>query len=1206
MLKSIPMSTLPLLVLSTLIVSSACVCAGNTVSVVQAYVDLFGGSNPVIIATSDGGAAMSLLNSATGKLRVVKLNSQGKVDWVNEQNTLCNVAYSSYTCYPKTIAEDVSASTLYVAGSISGGAVAFVAEYARTDGTYVSAVAVPPRDTTAVTATEIRSLLIPLGSSLVIFGGFYVTTVSAISTNNILIGTVDTSSLGIVYKTLSFSSALSSSKTLLDIAEERPYYIFTGVLGAPAGPWYSWIAAVDRSSWAVLWKYECSTSISYGDTVTIVPLGSYKYAVMAGELLYVAWYGTGVLSSTVLSGVQTPVSISMNRDMLMVLGATSGGASFAYYYDYNSNCNYDQGSSIASVDFMDSSHSSYYSGVWTAGILASGTAYPLAFVAKLDSDSAIYCVAVVGVVNYLNQACYTTTSTNCFGQCTSCLIASNPNACATIDASTANPVAAASFFSSRCLTPNTYYDSATLACVPIISGPACHPLCGGECIAASDPARCASHCTAVEPNIDDSALGWNTCGCASGSSYNVSVGHCMATGKCHPLCGNNGCLKAGSQAACLLGCNPTATSQVELWTGVYRCQCATGSLYDGSNCLTVLTEGCYSLCADSECTEAGNQEKCLACRTGKNVLSSVVRSYFQYCRCVAGTTLIGNTCGYSENCSVRCDGCISQNNASACIACKSGLTAVDAGDGNLTCACTNSSTMYYNGTCIPYIVNETTCHPLCSGLCFAAGDPTLCLYCTGEHVVSTNQSGDAHTCACENGTHLTASGDCVADIYCDSLCEKCKDESTCVRCPDQEGMRLQDGKCICSIELGYTMMSESDANSTCMLKVNSNMAVTQYTGSGIMVMVILSTATGLGRKSVLWKYITLAQELMLLSVINSPHVSQSLASAFQGCSFVNFGIFDWLVNLLPAGMVGESGYNALEDNSQFHPAISGKMFLANLYCHFVFTILSILCLIICLALAERSEYFKKRADEYLFTGAIFTLQACFVDVTLAAFVQIKHFSVYNGLFFSFSSFAACAALACEILFILGSAYLLYFPPTALLGEDFVKGLVAIHDGLKKTWPAVLTNILHDARLLIMICMLVFLSDHCIVQATMYLILTTAGMAWDLAVRPYSGIVIAGEVLFMHSAKLASAVGYVVLSFSSISEGLADGICLFEMVVLVAAMSAGLTLPFVEQACDLLAKCCFGRNDPTGKVAPLSDTSTNISKTQQSTVVTRND
>ncbi len=66
---------------------------------------------------------------------------------------------------------------------------------------------------------------------------------------------------------------------------------------------------------------------------------------------------------------------------------------------------------------------------------------------------------------------------------------------------------------------------------------------------------------------------------------------------------------------------------------------------------------------------------------------------------------------------------------------------------------------------------------------------------------------------------------------------------------------------------------------------------------------------------------SLAQELLLLSVINVRFVSTDLITIFQSGSFANFNLLSPIMSLLPAEYRGEAGYNALQDSSQYHPYI---------------------------------------------------------------------------------------------------------------------------------------------------------------------------------------------------------------------------------------------------------------------------------------------
>ncbi len=84
---------------------------------------------------------------------------------------------------------------------------------------------------------------------------------------------------------------------------------------------------------------------------------------------------------------------------------------------------------------------------------------------------------------------------------------------------------------------------------------------------------------------------------------------------------------------------------------------------------------------------------------------------------------------------------------------------------------------------------------------------------------------------------------------------------------------------------------------------------------------ILSSALASGGGSMLWKFLNLEQELMLLAVVNAQYVSDTLITIFAGLSFINFNVFSPVVGLLPDEILGLVGYNALYDNAQYHPNI---------------------------------------------------------------------------------------------------------------------------------------------------------------------------------------------------------------------------------------------------------------------------------------------
>ncbi len=139
----------------------------------------------------------------------------------------------------------------------------------------------------------------------------------------------------------------------------------------------------------------------------------------------------------------------------------------------------------------------------------------------------------------------------------------------------------------------------------------------------------------------------------------------------------------------------------------------------------------------------------------------------------------------------------------------------------------------------------------------------------------------------------------------------------------------------------------------------------------------------------MWKFLSLAQELLLLSIINSPRITSDLISVYQGCGFLNFNMFDSILAMLPDELMGNEDYNALDDNSQYHPSLSGKQFLTNVGCNLLFAVLSVLGFAACVLLSMRFQYFRGLKESYIFGGIICTVQSTFIDVMLAACVQMK-------------------------------------------------------------------------------------------------------------------------------------------------------------------------------------------------------------------------
>ncbi len=361
----------------------------------------------------------------------------------------------------------------------------------------------------------------------------------------------------------------------------------------------------------------------------------------------------------------------------------------------------------------------------------------------------------------------------------------------------------------------------------------CHPLCDG-CTVLSDNSRCTA-CAAV-PNVVSTVSADNltsTCECAASTSFDSESSMCVYTSGCHPLCAGK-CASRNDASACVSACNPTAAPYVADEVSAAKlvvCTCGSDTVFDGTNCASKLTVGCSALCG-SGCTETVDAGKCVDCIKGRNVVSQRSDSgNLRNCSCAEGTELVGSTCGYTSGCSPHCVGCTSQNDDSACIACAEGTTAGNrTGAGEVSCTCPDG-TLYDNGTCAPVLssASGSNCYPLCAQGCVVPNDQSQCAACKlqGDGLVLSEKLGDVFNCSCREGSRLSSSGECVLNIRCDSLCEKCADDNTCLACPSGlVGAVLSEGKCICSIADGYVLMSDG----TCFQRKAAIVSSVQYAG----------------------------------------------------------------------------------------------------------------------------------------------------------------------------------------------------------------------------------------------------------------------------------------------------------------------------------------------------------------------------------------
>ncbi len=352
---------------------------------------------------------------------------------------------------------------------------------------------------------------------------------------------------------------------------------------------------------------------------------------------------------------------------------------------------------------------------------------------------------------------------------------------------------------------------------------ACNPLCDG-CSAPDDGTKCLA-CSSKPNVVTVTSTAPYTCACVYPTQ--IYSGFCSYSSGCDPLCAG-WCTRKNDSSACVRTCIPTASRTTQL-DGMLKCKCPAGRFFNGTLCANVLTTGCYAICG-AGCAEADNQTRCVDCSEGKNVVATLVDSYFYKCECAVGTEIVNSTCGYLSGCSPYCVGCVTQNSSSSCISCASGTTlGASTETGAVSCSCPADAKFYCAGQCRSTVSDYSTCHPLCQDGCLSPNDNTRCVTCktqTDGLVKSTSTAGcEADTCGCTEGAKLTSKGVCVPDYGCDPLCDQCIDDGKCASCPQGlEGMELSDGKCICST--GY--VSKSDG--TCYKSITAIASATKYAG----------------------------------------------------------------------------------------------------------------------------------------------------------------------------------------------------------------------------------------------------------------------------------------------------------------------------------------------------------------------------------------
>lgn len=152
------------------------------------------------------------------------------------------------------------------------------------------------------------------------------------------------------------------------------------------------------------------------------------------------------------------------------------------------------------------------------------------------------------------------------------------------------------------------------------------------------------------------------------------------------------------------------------------------------------------------------------------------------------------------------------------------------------------------------------------------------------------------------------------------------------------------------------------------------------------------------------------------------------------------------------------------------------------------------------------------------------------------------------------------------------------PEKVLMLPEFRARYGALYSDLKGSASALSILTFHNIRLFVLIPLLVFSSRHATFQAAIYLTSAVLSLSWDAALQPYDGRLLSCQVLVMDVAKVAAAVGYVLLAVPTISEAAAAKLCLYEVVLLVGSLTAGMILVVAQQVRDVARQVCRKKSE----------------------------
>jgi len=651
------------------------------------------------------------------------------------------------------------------------------------------------------------------------------------------------------------------------------------------------------------------------------------------------------------------------------------------------------------------------------------------------------------------------------------------------------------------------------------------------------------------------------CECKKGFYSNLALQKCI---KCpNPLC--EACYPNSISDMTCLSClsHPNIISKkVALAPILFECSCIEKTEFNPKTGLCIFdSSDCHKLCKNG-CSELNNPSRCVECKEGINVSSQKNGNSLYDCSCTNGAILIGDKCGFAECDTKYCAGCYyKNNNTNSCFQCVNGISPIyadqnDYNNSTVKCQCPLNQ-FYLNSTCVS--PKNESCHPLCKDFCLLPNDNSKCISCKEGFVAKTLDEGYIN-CTCPIGTVMNSNGTC--DPACGAMCEKCINNDLCEKCSStQEGVALFSNKCKCSTAKGYILQ-----DGKCVKKANSQAQVGQTTGTVVIGTIISSAIIGPGIGTTFWKFIGMSQELVLLAIINAPNIPQSYISVIQGSSFINFQFLDPLFEYLPAYIRGDVEYNLIEEGSfQYHPSVSGKMFLVNIMSQLLILVVSLFGYLTAVLLALKFAYFQSYKRSFVFCGIIRLVQACFNDIILCAFIQLKYPNFKYSQYYSINYFAAIFAVLFECGFIVFNLWVISKPAQYLTKKQIKSKYGAFYEDFKIYHPVRLTPFLNNIRLLIMICLMVYTVDYNLVQSIVYFGFSLVNFAWEFSMSPYEEKLVSIQVNLLNIIKIFASLGFVFLCSPYTTEYVESWVYQYEIALFLSSLCGGMLISVIQQA-----------------------------------------